>query len=145
MNYYWQPCGVLDSNAPSQCQGYAFAHSGACRIQMFTQEVVSIGDWSAEGQVRWRSIVPGDVEQFPTRTGAVVEFQSLLSNCTSASGALEPFSTSIALVCDEDGLYDLHGPLDFEVDVPCAYKMSMLTKLACAHDQPHHRHSKRKY
>lgn len=141
MNYYWKPCGVLDATAPAACQGAAFAQSGACRQQLFTGEAVSIGDWSANGQVQWRDLVPGDVEQFPDRKGAVVEFGAPVANCTAANGAVVPFTTSIAFVCDIDGLYDLHGPLDFEVDVPCDYKMSMLTKLACAsNDQRRRKH-----
>lgn len=141
MDYYWQPCGVLgiDSTVPASCQGAAFAQSGACRRQLFTGDSVSIGDWSSNGQVHWRELVPGDVDQFPDRKGAVVEFGAPVANCTAANGAIVPFTTSIALVCDVDGLYDLHGPLDFEVDVPCDYKMSMLTKLACSGNEQRRR------
>jgi len=144
-NYYWQPCGILRQTAgrgvPSACLPAAssspdWAAVGLCRFQQFDFTAVSMADWSASGQVQWSDLDAQASKEhlLPSNSkGALLRFQSATANCSSAPGApTQPFTASLAFVCDEAGLYDLHGPLDIPDESTCDVKFNMLTHLACA-------------
>ena len=151
MNFYWHPCGTLESDpdVPALCKSVTapqFATSSFCQIQQFTKESTDLGDWSSQGLVRW-SLLNRDTEaaeesgaiQSLAGTGAALSMRSALSNCpvemqmgdmqVSTTAA---YTVTIQLTCDESGQYPLHGPLAPLNEGPCNFAFRMQTKLACS-------------
>jgi hypothetical protein len=124
LNFYWQPCGVVKT--PHACKA---SHSGVCQVNTDTSEAVSVGDWSAAGNVTW-SLLGND-------GGATVSLHSAQPSCKNpTTGTHDFYRTTITLVCDESGTYPLHGPLVLGDDSqpPCFWSMSMRSPVACARD-----------
>jgi hypothetical protein len=143
LNFYWQPCGVLEGS-DTPCANHSFRHSSMCQVNTFTDVAVSVGDWTPRVNVSWALI---DQRRSPKQspdmlTGATLSFHSSQATCNRTNTSAAKYDKALAtaavsritvtLLCDLSDVYAVHGPLALlNSPDPCDLHMKMRTKLAC--------------